>query len=114
EAVAVLDRSGQHVGHGLDAAMRMPGKASPIIVRALVAEIVEQQKRIELVGRAEPERPTQLYAGALDRRRGLHDSLDWPNRHDEPVWLEETSTSYGNCAPDRPDGPCERCRPRRR
>ena len=48
EAVAVLDGPGQHIGNGLDAAMRMPRETGPIIVRPVVAEIVEQQERIEL------------------------------------------------------------------
>ena len=49
EAVAVLDGAGQHVGDRLDAAMRMPRKAREIIGRDVVAEIVEQQERIELL-----------------------------------------------------------------
>ena len=47
EAVAVFDRAGQHVGDRLDAAMRMPREPGEIFVRMVVAEVVEQQKRIE-------------------------------------------------------------------
>ena len=60
EAVAVLDGAGQHIGDGLDAAMRMPRKAGAIIVGTIVAEIVEQQERIELAGVAEAEGAVQL------------------------------------------------------
>src|SRR5271168_186431 len=41
ETVAVLDVARQDVSNGLDAAMRMPGKARPVIVVAVIAEIVE-------------------------------------------------------------------------
>src|ERR1700722_1377709 len=40
EAVAMLDVAGQHVGDGLDAAMRMPRKTGAIFLRPIVAEIV--------------------------------------------------------------------------
>ena len=65
EAVAVLDRAREHISDGLDAAVGMPGKAGEIIARAVVAEIVEQQKRVELAGIAEAEGAPQFYAGAL-------------------------------------------------
>ena len=55
EAVAVLDRAGQHVGDGLDAAVRMPREAGPVVLGPVVAEIVEQQERVELAGVAEAE-----------------------------------------------------------
>ena len=68
EAVAVLHRSGEHIGDRLDAAVRVPGKSGAIIVRTIVAEIVEQQKRIELGGLAEAERAIKFHAGSFDRR----------------------------------------------
>ena len=49
QAVAVLDGARQHVGDGLDAAVRMPGEAGQVIVGTIVAEVVEQQERIELL-----------------------------------------------------------------
>jgi hypothetical protein len=33
EAVAMFDGTGQHIGNGLDAAVRMPGKALEVILR---------------------------------------------------------------------------------
>ena len=68
ETVAVLDRAGEDVGDGLDAAMRMPREAGEIIGRTVVAEIVEQQERIGLGGVAEAEGAAQLDAGAFDGR----------------------------------------------
>src|SRR4029077_9757637 len=55
-AVAVLDRSGQHVRDRLDAAVRMPWKAGEIVGGHIVAEVVEKEKRIEVGGIAESER----------------------------------------------------------
>ena len=53
ETVAVLDRSRQHVSDGFNPAMGMPGESGQVILRALVAKVVEQQERIELLGLAE-------------------------------------------------------------
>ena len=68
QAVAVVHRPPQDIGDGLDAAVGMPGKPGPVIVGAIVAEIVQQEKRIELAGVAKAEGPTQLYAGPFDGR----------------------------------------------
>jgi len=37
--------------------MRMPGKAGQIVLRPVVAEIVEQQERIEIARLSESESP---------------------------------------------------------
>ena len=71
QAVAVLDRAGQHISDSLDAAMRMPRKAGQVILRDVVAEIVQQQERIELGGVAETESAAQTHARAFQRRFGL-------------------------------------------
>jgi hypothetical protein len=76
EAVAVLDRAGQHVGDGLDAAMRMPGEARTVILRPVVPEVVEEQERIELRRVAEPERAPEPDAGAFEGGLRLDDALD--------------------------------------
>ena len=82
QAVAVLDIAGENISDGLDAAMRMPGEAGAIIVRPVVAEIVEQQERIGGAGFAEAERAAQFYAGALDRGLRRDDLLHGPDGHD--------------------------------
>ena len=41
QAVTVLDRPGQNVGDGFDAAVWVPGKSRGVIVRIIVAEIVQ-------------------------------------------------------------------------
>ena len=75
ERVAVRDLTGEDVGDGLDAAMRMPGKAGQVVGGILVAEVVEQQERIELLGLAEAEGALELDACALDGGFGLVESL---------------------------------------
>ena len=71
----------QHVGDGLDAAMRMPREAGEIVGRVVVAEIVEQQERIELGRLAEAEGALQLHAGAFERGLGLDDAFHRTNGH---------------------------------
>src|SRR5580658_3446039 len=60
--------------------MRMPGKTGAIVVRPVVAEIVEQQERIELAGIAEAEGAAKLYAGALDGGLRSDDAFDCSGR----------------------------------
>ncbi len=76
-AVAMLDGPGQHVRDGLDAAVRMPRKARQIILRNVIAEIVEQQERIEVGGVAETERAAQMHARAFERGLGLNKPFNW-------------------------------------
>ena len=64
----------------------MPGKAGEIVVGTVVAEIVEQQERIELAGVAEAEGAAQLDAGAFDGGLGLDDALDGSDGHGGPLW----------------------------
>ena len=81
EAVAVRDFAGQDVGDGLDAAMRVPGKSGEVVRRIFVAEVVEQQERIEFLGFAETEGALQLDAGALDGGLGFENLFDCAKRH---------------------------------
>src|ERR1700724_3212407 len=82
EAVAVVDRAGEHIGDGLDAAVRMPREAGAVVLGTIVAEVVEQEERIELAGVAEPEGAVELDAGAFHGRLRLHDPLDGSDGHD--------------------------------
>ena len=81
QAVAVVDAARQHVGDGLDAAVRMPGKSGPIVLRPIVAEVVEQEEGIELARLPEAEGAPQLHARAFDRGFGFDDALHGPNGH---------------------------------
>ena len=82
EAVAVIDVAGEHVGDRLDAAVRMPRKPGAIVVGTIVAEIVEQQERIEVAGFAEAEGAMQLHARAFHGGLRFDDAFDGTNGHD--------------------------------
>ena len=81
QAVGVVDRAGQHVGDGLDAAVRVPRKARLVVGRPVVAEVVQQQERVVLAGIAEAERAAQMDAGTFHGRLRLDDALDRTDRH---------------------------------
>ncbi len=81
-AVAMLHRSRQNIGDGLDPAMRMPGKAREIILRHVVAEIIQQQKRIEVGSIAETKGAPQMHPGAFQRWFGFDQPLNRSNRHE--------------------------------
>jgi len=80
-AVAVLDGAGQHVGDGFNAAMRVPREACQVILRNVVAEIVEQQERVEVRCVAEAERAAQMDAGAFEGGLGFNEPFDGSKRH---------------------------------
>jgi hypothetical protein len=70
-AVAVLDRSGENVSDGLNAAMRMPGKAGEVIFGKLIAEIIEQKKRIIVRGVPKSKSSPQVNSCAFHSGLGL-------------------------------------------
>ncbi len=59
QAVAVVDLAAQHVGDGLDAAVRVPGEPGEVLVGVVGAEVVQQQEGIEPGDRIEAEHPVQ-------------------------------------------------------
>ena len=98
EAVAVIDLAGQDIGDRLDAAMRMPGKAGLVLVGIVVAEIVQQQERIELLGVAEAEGAAQMHAGALHGGLGLDDLLHGTDGHDATSLMRTDFDRCGHAA----------------
>ncbi len=66
----------EHIGDGLDAAVRVPGKSAPVIVGVVRAEGVEEQEGIELGDLREAERALEMDAGALNGRLALPDLPD--------------------------------------
>src|SRR5579863_4572885 len=74
-AVAVLNRSGEDIGNSLDSSVWVPWKARQVVFRNVVAEIVEQQKRIEIGRVSETKCATKMHARSFQRRLG----------HDEPL-----------------------------
>src|ERR1700681_1656753 len=85
ETVAMLDRTGEYIGDRLDPAVRMPGTSSNVIFWILIAEVVQQQERIEILGFAEAEGALQFHASALDCRLALNDLLNWAEGHRIPL-----------------------------
>ena len=81
ETVAVLDGAVEHIGDRLDAAVRMPREPGEVILRAVVAEIVEQEERVEGLGLAEAEGAVELHPGAFRMRLGLDDLVDGSQGH---------------------------------
>ena len=81
EAVAVIDGARKDVGDRLDPAMRMPREAGEVVIRAVVAEIVEQEERVEFTGGAEPECAAQVHTCALERGLRLRHPLHGADRH---------------------------------
>ena len=75
EAVLVPHVAVEHVGHGLEAAMRMRRKAGEVIVRIVREELVEHQERIEPQVLAAAEAAAQLDAGAVGGGHGLDHGL---------------------------------------
>jgi hypothetical protein len=55
----------------------MPGKSRKVVFWFLVAKIVQQEKRIEVLGLAEAEGTLQLHARTFDRGRGLNNLFNW-------------------------------------
>ncbi len=80
-AVAVLHRPGKDVGDGLDSAVRVPRETRQIIRGNVVAEVVEQQERVEIGGVAEAEGAAQMDACAFQSRLGFDQTFDWPDGH---------------------------------
>src|SRR5579859_5648935 len=65
--VAMGHGTRQNVGNGFDAAMRMPWKTRQIILRHIIAKIVQQQKRIEVRGIAESKGSPKMHSRAFHR-----------------------------------------------
>jgi hypothetical protein len=73
----VLDRTGEDVGDGFDAAMRVPGEAFELVLGVFVAEVIEEEKRVEVFGFAEAERALEADTCAFEGRFGRQDLSHW-------------------------------------
>src|SRR5215472_3897885 len=76
--------------------MRMPWKTCKVILRHIVAEIVQQQKRIVVAGIAKSKRSSQMNPRALQRRLRLDHLLNRTDRHDWPP--KENGKPWGHSA----------------
>jgi hypothetical protein len=67
EAVAVLDVPREDVRDGLHTPVRVPRKTTHVVCRGVRAEVVEEEERVVLLRRPEPDRSVDVHARALDR-----------------------------------------------
>src|SRR2546426_11855225 len=81
QAVAVLHRPAEDVGDGLDPPMGVPRESGEVVLRVLVAKVVQEEEGIEVAGAPEPEGSAQLHARAFDGGLGLADALDGSDGH---------------------------------
>ena len=80
-AVPVLNGPRQHVSHGLDPAMRVPGKSRQIVFGDIVAEVVQEQEGVEFFRVSETEGAAEMYACSFECRLGLNQSLNRSKGH---------------------------------
>jgi hypothetical protein len=83
-AVAVLDLSRQHISDGFNPTVRVPGKSRQIVLRNVVAEIIEQEEWIEILCVSETERAAQMHSRAFQSRLRLNQPPNRSNRHTHP------------------------------
>ena len=81
KGIPVFDGARQHIGDGLDPAMGMPGKTAEEILGAFIAEIVEQQERVQLGRVLKPEGTVQFDPGALHGGLGVAGFGNGTDRH---------------------------------
>src|SRR2546427_5414127 len=84
-AVTMLNGSSQNVSDGLNPAVWMPRKSRQIILRNIIAEIVEQEKRIKVLGGSKTECAPQMHPSAFQGRLGFDKTLNRSNRHVGPA-----------------------------
>src|ERR1700730_9118541 len=78
-AIAMFDGSCQDVRDGFNPAVWVPREACKIIVRNVIAEVVQEKEWVEVGRIAKPERAAQVYASAFERRLGLDESFTRSN-----------------------------------
>ena len=100
-AVPVLHGPGEDVGDRLDAAVRVPGETGQVILRDVIAEVIEEEERVEVGRVAEAERAAQVHACAFERRLGPDQPLDGSNGHVglRQRWLCRANIAYPSAAP---------------
>ena len=82
-AVAMRHGPRQHVSDRLDSPVRMPREAGQIVLRNVVTEIVQQEKRIEVFCVSKAERPAKMDSRTFERRFRFDKPPDGSDRHIE-------------------------------
>jgi hypothetical protein len=68
QTVSVFDGPGKHIRDRLDPAVRVPRESRQVILRNVIAKIIEQQERIEIRRVAKPKSAAEMHARAFARR----------------------------------------------
>jgi hypothetical protein len=77
--VCMFHTSFEHVGDGLNSAVRVGRKTGKVIFRPRCPEIIQHQERIELRNFVTAECPVQVNAGTFYRRVSSQDTFDCTN-----------------------------------
>ena len=75
-AIAMQHATGNHIGYGLEAAVRMIRKARDIVVRIVASEGIEHQEGVKSLLQRLGQHPDQVHAGTVGRRLAGDQSLD--------------------------------------
>src|SRR5580700_4328046 len=67
-AVGMIYASGEHIADGFNSAMWMPGESGLVFFWNVAAKVVEQQKRVELLGGSETESAVKMHSRTFERR----------------------------------------------
>src|SRR5450755_846798 len=82
-AVPMRNGSGQHVSDRLDSPVRMPRESCQIVLRNIVAEIIQQEERIELFCVFKAEGSAKMHARTFERRFRFDNPFNRSDRHIE-------------------------------
>ena len=119
--VAVPHAPIQHVGDGLETAMRMVGEAGDVVGRGFRTEFVQQQERIERIQHRLADHTGQLDTGAIGRGDAAYAAGDGAGRHGSPPGSLDTpkmrpraagnnarpgNTAFAMTDPNAPSGHC--------
>ncbi len=88
DVILMAHGAGQHVGHGLEAPVRMIGEAGEVVVGPVRLELVEQEERVEMIEILGADHARETHAGAVGRRLPSDDLADTPLTHRRLPYLE--------------------------
>jgi hypothetical protein len=83
--VAMAHAARQHIGHGLEAAMRMLGKAGDVIGGIVRAEFVQHQEWIDVIELRRADEAVELHPRAVADRNATHDARYRPQGHSRSI-----------------------------
>jgi hypothetical protein len=74
--------------------MGTPRETSQVVLRPIIAEVIEQEEQVEVGRVAEAERTAQVDACALKGRLGFYQSLNWSKGYMGLLWINLISVSF--------------------